>query len=52
MARRIDELNIRILVDGKVNAWELMGDAGFAALVDVYYDDLSISICLVQGTIY
>lgn len=41
MARRIDELNIRILVDGKVNAWELMGDAGFAALVDVYYDDLS-----------
>ena len=41
MGRKIDELSIRILVDGKVSAWDLMGDAGFSALIDVYYDDQS-----------
>ena len=41
MGRKIDELHIRILVDGKVNVGKLMGEAGFAALVDVFYNDLS-----------
>ncbi len=41
MARKIEELNIRILVDNKVNIGKLMGEAGFAALVDVYYNDQS-----------
>jgi len=41
MGRKIDELNIRILVDGKVNVGKLMGEAGFAALVDIFYNDLS-----------
>jgi len=41
MSRAIDEIHIRIVVDGKVSIGKFMGDAGFAALVDVFYDDLS-----------
>jgi 7,8-dihydropterin-6-yl-methyl-4-(beta-D-ribofuranosyl)aminobenzene 5'-phosphate synthase len=41
MARKIDEVNIRILVDNHVGVGKLMGEAGFAALVDVYYNDKS-----------
>lgn len=41
ISRKIDEVHIRILVDGHVDVGELMGEAGFAALVDVYYDDMS-----------
>ncbi len=41
MARKIDEVHIRILVDGIVNVGKLMGEGGFAALVDVYYNDKS-----------
>lgn len=41
IARKIDEVNIRILVDGHVGVGKLMGEAGFAALVDIYYNDKS-----------
>ncbi|MCK4567906.1 MAG: MBL fold metallo-hydrolase, partial [Candidatus Thorarchaeota archaeon] len=41
MSRAIDEIHIRIVVDGKVSIGKFMGDAGFAALVDVFYDDSS-----------
>ncbi len=41
MTRAINEIHIRIIVDGKVSAPKVMGDAGFAALVDVFYDDMS-----------
>ena len=41
MSKGIDEVHIRILVDGNVNVGKLMGEGGFAALVDVYYDDMS-----------
>ena len=41
MSRTIEEIHIRIVVDGKVSIGKFMGDAGFAALVDVFYDDSS-----------
>jgi 7,8-dihydropterin-6-yl-methyl-4-(beta-D-ribofuranosyl)aminobenzene 5'-phosphate synthase len=41
MARKIDEVQIRILVDGNIGVGKLMGEHGFAALVDVYYNDKS-----------
>ncbi|MGY5873074.1 MAG: MBL fold metallo-hydrolase [Candidatus Thorarchaeota archaeon] len=41
MSKKIDDLHIRILVDGNVNTWKVLGEAGFAALVDVFYDDMS-----------
>ncbi|MBE0525719.1 MAG: MBL fold metallo-hydrolase, partial [Candidatus Thorarchaeota archaeon] len=41
MSRKIDEVQIRILVDGKVNVGKFMGEGGFAALVDIYYNDKS-----------
>ena len=41
MPKKIEEIHIRIVVDGKVSTWNVMGDAGFAALVDVFYDDQS-----------
>ena len=41
MSRAIEEIHIRIVVDGKVSIGKFMGDAGFAALVDVFYDDSS-----------
>jgi len=43
MSRKIVELQIRILVDGNVNVGKLMGEGGFAGLVDIYYDDMSSS---------
>jgi 7,8-dihydropterin-6-yl-methyl-4-(beta-D-ribofuranosyl)aminobenzene 5'-phosphate synthase len=41
LARKIDEVNIRILADGHVSVGNLIGEAGFSALVDVYYNDKS-----------
>ncbi|MGY5858041.1 MAG: MBL fold metallo-hydrolase [Candidatus Thorarchaeota archaeon] len=43
MSKGIDEVNIRILVDARVDSgnYKLMAEAGFAALIDVYYDDMS-----------
>lgn len=41
MSKGIDEVHIRILADGNVNVGKFMGEAGFAALVDVYYNDMS-----------
>lgn len=46
MARKIDEVHIRILVDGNVGVGKLMGEAGFAALVEIYYNDKSSKILL------
>ncbi|TFG28723.1 MBL fold metallo-hydrolase [Candidatus Thorarchaeota archaeon] len=43
MSKGIDEVNIRILVDARVDSgnYRLMAERGFAALIDVYYDDMS-----------
>ena len=41
MVKAIDEIHIRIVVDGKVSIDKVMGEAGFAALVDIFYDDVS-----------
>ena len=41
MVKAIDEIYIRIIVDGKASVRNLMGEAGFAALVDLFYDDMS-----------
>ncbi len=41
MVKAIDEIYIRIIVDGKASVRNLMGEAGFAALVDIFYDDMS-----------
>jgi len=41
MSRAIDEIHIRIVVDGKVLVDKVMGEFGFTALVDVFYDDMS-----------
>ncbi len=41
MVKAIEEIYIRIIVDGKVNARNVMGEAGFAVLVDIFYDDMS-----------
>ena len=40
MSKKIDDLHIRILVDGTVNTWKVLGEAGFAALVDVLLEVL------------
>ena len=41
MTRTIEEVEIRILADGNVQAGRVIGEAGFAALVKVRYDDTS-----------
>ena len=41
MTRTIQEVEIRILADNNVQAGRIMGEAGFAALVKVTYDDSS-----------
>ncbi|MHA1136239.1 MAG: MBL fold metallo-hydrolase [Candidatus Thorarchaeota archaeon] len=41
MARKIDEVNFRIIVDEHLENWKAMGEKGFAVLIDVYYDDMS-----------
>jgi len=41
VSKAINEIHIRIVVDGNVSNEKVLGDAGFAALVDVFYDDLS-----------
>ncbi len=41
MSRAIDEIHIRIVVDGKVLVEKVIGEFGFTALIDVFYDDLS-----------
>ena len=41
MTRAIKEVEIRILADGNVQAGRVIGEAGFAALVRVEYDDSS-----------
>lgn len=41
MSRAIVEIDIRILVDGNVDMGRVIGEAGFAALVKVEYDDSS-----------
>ena len=41
MTRAIQEVEIRILADGNVQAGRVIGEAGFAALVRVRYDDSS-----------
>lgn len=41
MPRAIEEIHIRIVVDGKVLVEKVMGEFGFTALVDVFYDDMS-----------
>ncbi|MFW9844898.1 MAG: MBL fold metallo-hydrolase, partial [Candidatus Thorarchaeota archaeon] len=46
MARKIDEVHIRILVDGHVGVGKLMGEAGCAALVEIYYNDKSSRVLL------
>ncbi len=48
MSRKIDELHIHILADGHVDVGNLMGEAGFAALIDVFYDDMSESRLLLD----
>ena len=41
MTRAIVEVEIRILSDGNVENWRVLGEAGFTALVKVTYDDTS-----------
>jgi 7,8-dihydropterin-6-yl-methyl-4-(beta-D-ribofuranosyl)aminobenzene 5'-phosphate synthase len=41
MSRAIEEVEIRILADGNVQMGRVIGEAGFAALVKVRYDDSS-----------
>lgn len=41
MTRAIVEVEIRVLADGNVRAGRVIGEAGFAALVKVRYDDSS-----------
>ena len=46
MGREIDEVHIRILADGNVGFGNLLGEAGFAALVEIYYNDKSSKLLL------
>ncbi|NHI90056.1 MAG: MBL fold metallo-hydrolase [Candidatus Thorarchaeota archaeon] len=41
LARAIEEVEIRVLADSNVQARRAIGEAGFAALVTIRYDDMS-----------